>query len=224
MLFDSVSNEYQWVVAITLPFLREASIWIQETLAYNSAGEKDASATIAINHGVNTRHSVFLSVMVGSKATSLSSWIILLADFFYNLYLALKIVWIKKRKSQTETNDRKMFHLLFSLTINELVEVVIPFTFLVCFLFAFYGPNAEVIGGVKSKHFHYEPVVDIRGFIQNMMLFMIVDICSMVLVGVILWKFCKISLVKSYITMLKEFWSIITIATAFSVYAVIIKN
>ena len=161
ILFDVVSDQYQWIAAITLPFVREANIWIQEKLAHKASDENDASATIAIHHGVNTRHSVFLSVMVGSKATKLSSWIILLADFFYNLYLALKIVWIRKMKPKNERNDKKMFHLLFSLTINELVEVVIPFTFLVCFLSAYYGPNAEVIGGVKSTHFHYEPVLDI---------------------------------------------------------------
>ena len=222
ILFDAVSDDYQWILSITLPFVREANIWIQEKLAHKSAGENDTSATIAIHHGVNTRHSVFLSVMVGSKATKLSSWIMLLTDFVYNLYLALKIVWIRKTKPKTERNDREMFNLLFSLTINELVEAVIPFTFLACFLSAFYGPNAEVIGGVKSTHFHYEPISDIRGFVQNMVLFLMVDICSVTFVGLILWGFCKINLIQSYMTIIREFWSIITVATAFSVYAVII--
>ena len=221
LVFDVVSNEYQWAVSITLPFLREANIWVQEKIAYKSADGKDASVSIAVIHGVNSRHSVFLSVMVGTKATKLSSWIILLADFFYNLYLALRLVWIKKMKPKNEINDREMFHLLFSLTINELVEVVIPLTFSICFLCAFYGPNAELIGGVKSTHFHYKPVVDIHGFIQNMTLFLMVDFCSIVFVALILWIFCKVSLIQAYATMLKELWSIITVSTAFIVWTVI---
>ena len=97
-----------------------------------------------------------------------------------------------------------MFQLLFSLTINELVD----------------GPNAEIIGGVKSTHFHYVPVTDIHGFVENMMLFLMVDILSVIFVGSILWLFCKISLIRAYMTMLNEFWPIITVTTAFSVYAV----
>ena len=224
LLFDVVSNEYQWAVSITLPFLREANIWIQEKIAYKSADSKDASVSISVIHSVNTRHCVFLSVMVGTKATNLSSWIILFADFFYNLYLALRLVWIKKMKPKNERNDREMFHLLFSLTINELVEVVIPLTFLICFLTAFYGPNAELIGGVRSTHFHYKPVLDIHGFIQKMTLFLMVDFCSIVFVALILRIFCKISLVQAYATMLKEFWLIITVSTAFIVWTVIFQN
>ena len=81
-MFDVVSNEHQWALSITLPFLREANIWIQEMIAYKSADCKDALESIAVIHGVNTRHCEFLSVRVGTKATNVSSWIILFSDFF----------------------------------------------------------------------------------------------------------------------------------------------
>ena len=115
-----------------------------------------------------------------------------------------------------------MVHLLFLLTINELVEIVIPLTFLVCFLSAYFGPNAEIIGGVKSTHFHYEPINDIHGFIKKMMLFLMVDIMSVIVVGLVLWTSCKINLIRAYMTILKEFWPIITLTTAYSIYAVMI--
>ena len=222
LLFASVPNEYQWVVAITLPIAREICILIQEKLAHKSAGGNDTAITIAVTHGVNVRHCVFLSVMVGTLATNLSSWIILLTDFIFNLYLALKIIWIKKTKPRNGRNDQEMIHLLVSLTINELVEVVIPLTFLLCFLTAYYGPNAEIIGGVKSSHFHHKPVANIYGFVKNMMLFVIVDIFSVIFLGMILWTFCKINLAQAYMTMLKEFWPIITMTTGFLLYTVII--
>ena len=141
---------------------------------------------------------------------------------FYNLHLALRIIWIKKTKPQNDENDLEMFHLLFSLTINELVEVVMPMTFLVCFLLAYYGPNAEIIGGVKSTHFHYVPVTDIYGFVLKMILFLMVDLFSVIFVGTLLWVSCKINLIRAYMTMLEEFWSIITLATTFAIYVVII--
>ena len=158
--------------------------------------------------------------MIGSKATDLSSWIILGSDFIYNSYLALKIIWIKKTGAVNEKNDQKMYRLLFTLTVNELVEVLVPMTFLICFLSAYYGPNAEKIGGVKSNQFHYQPVTNIHEFIKKMMIFMIVDVSSVILLGTILWMTCKISLLKSYIMMQKEFWPIITITNAFYIWVV----
>ena len=223
-LFLSVPDGYQWILAIMLPLVRETNILIQEILAQKSAGGKDTSVTIASSHIVNTRYSVFLSVMVGTIANDLSSSIMLLSDFIFNLYLATKIIWIKKMRLKNDTNDFEMVHLLFLLTINELVEIVIPLTFLLCFLSAYFGPNAEIIGGVKSTHFHYEPITDIHGFIKKMMLFLIVDIMSVIAVGLVLWTSCKINLFRAYMTMLNEFWPIITMTTGFVVYGVIVNN
>ena len=125
-LFLLVPDGYQWILAIMLPLVRETNILIQEKLAQKSAGGKDTSVTIASSHGVNTRYSVFLSVMVGTTANDLSSSLMLLSDFIFNLYLAIKIIWIKKMKSKNDAHDLEMVHLLFLLTINELVEIVIP--------------------------------------------------------------------------------------------------
>ena len=222
LLFVAVPDEYQWILAILLPFVRELNSWIQEKLGHKAAGANDTSVTIVAAHVVNTRHCVFLCAVIGNTTTNASSSIILGADFIYNLYLALKIVWIKKKKCNSERNDQKMFELLLTLTINELVEVVVPLTYLVCFLSAYYGPNAEIIGGVKSTHFHYEPVTNIYGFIENIMLFMMVDIVSVIFVGSTLWVYCKINLIRAYMTILKEFWPIITLTTAYSIYAVMI--
>ena len=220
-IFTDVPDRYQWMLSLTLPFIREFDIMIQEYLAHKSADAKDTSVTISVMHNINTQHCIFLAVMLGSKATDLSSWIILGSDFIYNSYLALSLIRIKKSGVINDKNDQKMYHLLFSLTVNELVEVLVPLTFLICFLSAYYGPNAEKIGGVKSDQFHYQPVSDIHEFIKKLMIFMIVDFCSVIFLGTMLWVTCKISLLRSYMTMQKEFWPIITITSAFYIWVVI---
>ena len=219
-IFTDIPDKYQWILSLTLPIIRELDIWIQEYLAHKAADANDTSVTISVSHNINTQHCIFLAVMIGSKATDLSSWIILGSDFIYNSYLALKLKWIKKTGDVNEKNNQKMYHLLFTLTVNELVEVLVPMTFLICFLSAYYGPNAEKIGGVKSNQFHYQTVTNIHEFIKKMMIFMIVDVSSVILLGTILWMTCKISLLKSYIMMQKEFWPIITITNAFYIWVV----
>ena len=126
----------------------------------------------------------------------------------------MKIVWIKKRRCASDQNDKEMFHLLYSLTVNELGEVVVPFTFMICFVSAYYGPNGELIGGVRSNHFHYTPVENINTFIEKLVLFMMVDFMSVLLASILLWTTCKINLFRSYILMQKEFWVFIIIITA----------
>ena len=194
--------------------------WIFNQLAYKCAGAQDTSVTISMQHFINTRHVVFLSVMLGTAATDLSSWIILVTDFVYNTYLSIKIIWIKKRRCSSDQNDHEMFHLLFSLTTNELVEVVVPLTVMICFLCAYYGPNGELIGNVRTSHFHYTPVSDINRFIEKMVLFMVVDFMSAVMAAILLWTTCKISLFRSYMVMQKEFWVYITITTASMIFVV----
>ena len=219
-IFTDIPDNYQWILSLILPIIRELDIWIQEYLAHKAADANDTSVTISVSHNINTQHCIFLAVMIGSKATDLSSWIILGSDFIYNSYLALSLIRIKKSGIISDKNDQKMYHLLFSLTVNELVEVLVPLTFLICFLSAYYGPNAEKIGGVKSDQFHYQPITDIHEFIKKLMIFMIVDFCSVILLGTMLWLTCKISLLRSYMTMQKEFWPIITITNAFYIWVV----
>ena len=36
------------------------------------------------------------------------------------------------------------------LTLAERVETIIPFTYLICFLMAYYGPNGDIIGKVND--------------------------------------------------------------------------
>ena len=219
-IFTILPEKYQWVLAVTFPFLREFHIWIQLKLAYKASDADDTSVTISVSHNINTRHCVFLLVIFGTQATNLSSWFILGLDFMVNAYLAIKIIWIKTRRISNDKNDKEMYELLYSLTINEMVEFVVPLTFLVCFMCAYYGPNGELIVYVRSTYFHNSPVSDINAFIQNMMIFMAVDLLDAIFLSFLLWTCCKISLFRAYILMQTEFGFIIAIITAFTMYGV----
>jgi hypothetical protein len=219
-LFISIPENYQWILSLTFPFIREFHTWIQLKLAYRAASSTDTSVTLSVSHNINTRHCVFLSVMLGTKATELASWMILITDFVYNTYLSIKIIWIKTQRSSNDTNDKEMFHLLYALTINELVEVVVPLTYTICFLLAYVGPNGELICDVRSTYFHCIPLSNINTFIKNMVSFMAVDFLSVVLNSLLLWVCCKISLIKDYLLVQKEFWLITTMTMAATISGV----
>ena len=68
--------------------------------------------------------------------------------------------------------------LLRSLVVNEMIEALVPPTFLACFFLAYYGPNAELFGNVKSSHFHYTPISDVPNFVGGISYFFMVDMIT----------------------------------------------
>ena len=76
---------------------------------------------------------------------------------------------------------------------DEIVESAVPLSFFACFLVSYYGPNATLIGGVKSEFFHYTPVTNIERFIQNLFLFIAVDFIIVVTSGIFVWVFYKVN-------------------------------
>ena len=216
-MFISVPEKYQWILGLLLPLIREFNMLIVTKASYKAAGAKDTSVTIICSHVVNTYHCFFISVMLGSYATDLTCWVILSVDFIINIFLCFNIIWIRKRKCNNDKKENDMIQSLISLIINELVEFVVPLTYLICFTGAYYGPNAELIGNIRSSYFHYIPISNINIFVKNLSLFLFVDFMSVMISGLLLWIFCKINIIRAYVHIQKEFWLVMAVNTAYTI-------
>ena len=87
---------------------------------------------------------------------------------------------------------------------------------------AYFGPNAELLGNIKLRLWHYQkPIPDINAFVMNVSLFLIVDILSFVINGCLLWHFCKVNVIKLLQKLQKDFWIVFGIAEAFLLMEVI---
>ena len=192
----------QWFIAIFLPFTREINIWITKKLATKAANGDIAAVNITTEFNVNTRHALFLSYILGSLSTTLSSAIILGLDFFYNVLIALRIVWLRKRKPE---DNGKVITLLQELMIAEMVEFIVPLVYTLCFFTAYYGPNAKLIGNIKNDYWQYVAVEDANHTMKNVSMFFFVDLLSGVTCFIILWLFCRINFIRVYIALQKEF-------------------
>ena len=96
------SPSRQWISVTLLLLVRELNLYIQENLAYKAAGGKDLSVELVASFGINTRHCVFLSTVLGSEITTLSTWIILGSDLTINLFFTLRIIWLKKKNNTSD--------------------------------------------------------------------------------------------------------------------------
>ena len=107
------------------------------------------------------------------------------------------------------------------LTLTERVETLVPFTYILCFAIAYYGPNAEILGNVKLTLWHYKPVLDIGNFMTNLFMLFGFDFMSLVINGTILWTKCNINIFKVFQKLQNEFWLIMAVQQAYSTTEVI---
>ena len=106
------------------------------------------------------------------------------------------------------------------LTLTERVETLVPFTYILCFAIAYYGPNAEILGNVKLTLWHYKPVLDIGNFMTNLFMLFGFDFMSLVINGTILWTKCNINIFKVFQKLQNEFWLIMAVQQAYSLIEV----
>ena len=78
----------------------------------------------------------------------------------------------------------------------ERIETVIPLSYTLVFLMAFYGPNAGIIGGAKLDLWHHEVITDIEPVMKSLLLLGCIDLLSAVTNGILLAITCKINCFK----------------------------
>ena len=103
------------------------------------------------------------------------------------------------------------------LVVRERIESTIPLTYLICFLMAYYGPNAEFLGNIKLTIWQYQAVSDAQLYknIQSLLIMFGIDLLSGIINGILLWKACNINVFRVMQKVQKEFWLIMGVQEAF---------
>ena len=106
---------------------------------------------------------------------------------------------------------------LEDLVLSERVEIVTPLNYILVFLMAYYGPNAEILGNVKLSLWHFRAVTDLEQYLGNIILLFVVDFSSAIICGIILWTMCKINMFKTLQSIQKDLWHYMAISDAKSI-------
>ena len=222
--FLIVPKKYQWILALTTPFVRECWVWIAPKVACKTSGTKTASTKLISQHYMEIQHGVFLAVTLGGLATSESTYCILALDFLINLYNTLTIIMdgvLTKEKSKLRTfcnvtNGLKYwFHSyiyveqekITELVMTERNEFLIPLVYMIALLMAFYGPNAEILASIKLKIWHFQTTIDnIEESIFNIGILWLADFLSLIVSATLIWKYCEINVSKILLQIQKKLW------------------
>ena len=210
-------DNYQWIVALSLPMFAEFNAWIVTFLATKACCGDALSVEVTSSHMMGTRHALFLTYTLGSIATSLSSNIILATDFLINLSIVVRLIRLKKKDPM---NVEKQIELLQELILNEMIEFMVPLVYCLVFSTAYFGPNAGLIGNVGNDYFHYNKVENFEDTIKNISIFFSVDVFSLLTNASILWVMARINVYKAICIYLKEYGIVFTINLSFILYTV----
>ena len=203
--------KYQWIVALATPVLREFNIWISFSYAKRATKGDTNSAEIVCGQRMCCGHAYIMVCTLGAIATHETSAVVLCIDFCINIFICCKIIFCKRNQPM---DTDKQIGLLQELVINEIVEFMVPLAYLFVFIFAYYGPNAELIGTIKNGYWQYSPVEDIGYTIKCVMAFFLADLCSIFVSSLLLWNYCRINLYSAFVAIQKEFGIAFTVQLA----------
>ena len=136
-------------------------------------------------------HALFLSVMAGGAATVTTVIMMLSIDLILALFFLIQIIYLKKKGS-----EESLINAIQSLVLAETVELTIPVFYTICFMLAYFGPNAEVLGNIKNSYFHYVAVEDIWSSFEMLCIIMGLDIVLLVITVMSLYIFAGINFFK----------------------------
>ena len=218
-LLLTLPKNYIWIPALFLPVVKEFNCWIQ-TKMYKKSSDGDPSCVeITCTHGIALGHSFFLAYAIGTLATTTFSAVIIATDFFINLFRCLRIVYLKN-KDESRENIEKQIEILQVLVISETNEFIAPLCYILCFMTAYFGPNSSLIGNIGNSYWQYSSVKNVAESIKFVVIFMFVDLGSLVVGSVMLWKKCRINLYRAFSALQKEFTGVFAASLAIAFNAV----
>ena len=221
-IFLVIPQGIQWTLFILLIGIRELHGWMLSSLGQKVAGFNDKSIEVVASHFAACRHTLFLAVALSTVATNTTSYVILGVDFFINIGLCIIIMYLHKTSSDASTDWQ--VGAVMNLVINESVEFIMPIGYTICFLCAYYGPNAAILGNIQNGYWQYSAVTNLEATIGLIATMFFIDFGSTIISFLLLRVYCKINIIKMYMYLQKEMWHVLCIHQCYLVEEVSSKD
>jgi hypothetical protein len=161
-------------------------------------------------------YSLFFVLILGTSATETTNYCMLIINFVYNLHLCLKIIRINNKilpsnHQEIVTLRTLKKEILTELILNEIIEILVPVTYICTFTIAYYGPNADILGNVRNEYWSYKKVENIATLFTFAIQMAFIDLLSAVISAICLWKYCHLDFLFEYCKIMKKYWPILTL-------------
>ena len=99
---------------------------------------------------------------------------------------------------------------------EKVVPWVVPLSYCICFMVAYFGPNKDIIGNVGNTSWHFDEVESLDSPLIIMSFLFFVHLVSIVIWTLLLRMVCGIRYLDGYMYIQKEYWLIMAIHEAYS--------
>lgn len=215
-LFSVVPSHLQWILAFPLPIMKFINEWFLTKIAYRASGKANYFAKFCVTFSIGCMHALFLALTVGYVATNTTSNLILALDITCNLMICVRAVRLKQKSTNENRNENMEIvkELVLELVLIEIIECFIPLVYCITLLIAYYGPNADIMGGIKNDYWQYEKIDNVWIPLKQIALLFFIDMLSIAISSVLLWEFCRINTLKIYCHVVKKFWILMSVWVA----------
>ena len=193
---------YQIILSLVLVLMREHFSWIVSKLIEKTTNGDAFSTRIILKYTILVSHSITMCIVIGSYISIVTSWVLVGVDFWFNLLVCARFIWLRKRSPE---RIQDQVDLLNSLCIAELVEFQAPLAFIMTYVVAYYGPNANLFGNISNDYWTFIPIEDINQNMKQVGFYFLVDFSSSIINAVALWLSCRINIFKVLLVIQKEF-------------------
>ena len=212
-------NDAQCVIALLVPMAEAFTSFIIGKIMNKICGKDNERANFSMESQINLNYRVFATTYLveAPNATVVSTVIISILQQMIMNYQIIK--WHKKvTVDENDLHKKEKWNAVLDLVLAELCEGLAPLAYALSFAMAFYGPNAELLGNVKSEYWQYTAVEDVSWTFMVMLGLFLVDIVTLALNSSILWIFSRVNLFEEFGSVLKKYWFILAVKLVYDVY------
>ena len=211
--------ELQWLMALVIPIFRGFVEWILPKFFNKAVGYKkgwtkvdeNEPATFCLDTQIAQAYSLYVAVRL-SNADNLAAGCILGIEILINLYQCFRIIRLQHKIGGDEDDEQIMIlkaekkSAIVSLITVEFIEIAIPILYAIGLVLAYYGPNADLMVGIKNEYFGMPTITDIQYNLSLLLLMAAIDAIGLIIVGFLLGWFCKINILEELCNILYKYW------------------
>ena len=223
VLFNMLPPGIQWVLAFILPLIREVNYNVLVHIMFKEPKIEDSGEENLVI-GMYGYSALYIAIRLGQTTTNITSIVILLVDFSLNLYSYHQIINLHRSTVPmiqfVSTRFLKMQEFaLTKLVLTEIIEILVPLSYLITMLLAYYGPNADLLGNIQFGCWQFQQIEDIGGVVIAIMTMFLIDTSSVLIGSFWLWKSCSMNFLDKTYKVIRERWdAIVGIIANFLIY------
>ena len=210
-LFVNSYAELQFLVVFLLAACQKFDTKLRSKLIHKIMGNENEAGIAILAADINIMYSTFIAIrLVRAELATVCCSVVV--GFASHLWMTYRIIKDSRNKMNLEHEIAKTGrnNQITKLIITELIEGLTPIIYGIHMALAYFGPNAHIFSNVGNSYWS-KTMNDIGPVFRTMSILFFVDLLSVMINSLLLWKMLNVNIFKQFNEVLCEYWFIIAV-------------